>query len=151
MTTARPAAVPSSVIKHGATPGAGPVLVSPADPAAPGARRTALIVGVLAIAVFMSSLDLFIVNLAFPYIGREYQGTTLSALSWVLNSSFVTGVIAGPRTEQHWDDYLRALDYRFTAEDEALIDRLVASGHPSTPGYNDPAYPIEGRRARTSG
>jgi EmrB/QacA subfamily drug resistance transporter len=61
------------------------VLVAQADPAAPGARRTALIVGVLAIAVFMSSLDLFIVNLAFPYIGREYQGTTLSALSWVLN------------------------------------------------------------------
>jgi aryl-alcohol dehydrogenase (NADP+) len=44
---------------------------------------------------------------------------------------------------------LRALDYRFTAEDEALIDRLVTSGHPSTPGYNDPAYPIEGRRPRT--
>jgi hypothetical protein len=30
------------------------------------------------------------------------------------------------------------------------MDRLVASGHPSTPGFNDPAYPIEGRRARTS-
>ena len=43
----------------------------------------------------------------------------------------------------------RALDYRFTAEDEALIDRLVVTGHPSTPGFNDPAYPIEGRRART--
>jgi aryl-alcohol dehydrogenase (NADP+) len=25
------------------------------------------------------------------------------------------------------------------------------SGHPSTPGFNDPAYPIEGRRARTAG
>ena len=36
-------------------------------------------------------------------------------------------MIAGPRTEEQWDDYLRALDYRFTAEDEALIDRLVAS------------------------
>jgi aryl-alcohol dehydrogenase (NADP+) len=72
------------------------------------------------------------------------------AVSWVLNSSFVTSVIAGPRTEAHWDDYMRALDYRFTAEDEALIDRLVVSGHPSTPGYNDPAYPIEGRRARTA-
>ena len=54
------------------------------------------------------------------------------------------------KTEAHWDDYLRALDYRFTAEDEALIDRLVAPGHPSTPGYNDPAYPIEGRRAKTA-
>jgi hypothetical protein len=27
----------------------------------------------------------------------------------------------------------------------------VVSGHPSTPGFNDPAYPIEGRRARTDG
>ncbi len=82
----------------------------------------------------------------------EAKGITAGqfAVSWVLNSSFVSAVIAGPRTEEQWDDYLRALDYRFTAEDEALIDRLVTSGHPSTPGYNDPAYPIEGRRARTS-
>ena len=71
------------------------------------------------------------------------------AVAWVLNSAFVTAVIAGPRTEEQWDDYIRALDYRFTADDEALIDRLVTPGHPSTPGYNDPAYPIEGRRART--
>ena len=47
------------------------------------------------------------------------------------------------------DDYLAALDYRFTAADEALIDGLVAPGHASTPGYNDPAYPIEGRPTRT--
>jgi EmrB/QacA subfamily drug resistance transporter len=39
----------------------------------------------LSLAVFMSSLDLFIVNLAFPYIGREYPGTSLGTLSWVLN------------------------------------------------------------------
>ena len=38
-----------------------------------------------------------------------------------------------------------ALAYRFTAEDEALVDSLVTPGHPSTPGYNDPAYPLEGR------
>jgi aryl-alcohol dehydrogenase-like predicted oxidoreductase len=82
----------------------------------------------------------------------EAKGITAGqfAVSWVLNSSLVSAVIAGPRTEAQWDDYLRALDYRFTAEDEALIDRLVISGHPSTPGYNDPAYPIEGRRARTA-
>ena len=43
------------------------------------------VVGVLSLAVFMSSLDLFIVNLAFPYIGKEYSGTSLSDLSWVLN------------------------------------------------------------------
>ena len=81
----------------------------------------------------------------------EKQGITAGqfAVSWVLNSSFVSAVLAGPRTEQQWDEYVGALDYRFTAEDEALIDRLVASGHPSTPGFNDPAYPIEGRGART--
>jgi MFS family permease len=51
----------------------------------PDARRVAAVVGVLSLAVFMSSLDLFIVNLAFPYIGREYHGTSLTSLSWVLN------------------------------------------------------------------
>jgi aryl-alcohol dehydrogenase (NADP+) len=83
----------------------------------------------------------------------EANGITAGqfAMAWVLNSSFVDGVVAGPRTEAHWDDYVGALDYRFTAEDEALIDRLVVSGQPSTPGFNDPAYPIEGRRARTGG
>src|SRR5215471_3705742 len=54
-------------------------------PAGSGRRVTA-IVGVLALAVFMSSLDLFIVNLAFPYIGKQYPGTSLSSLSWVLNA-----------------------------------------------------------------
>ena len=53
--------------------------------AAAGGRVTA-IVGVLSLAVFMSSLDLFIVNLAFPYIGRQYPGTSLGSLSWVLNA-----------------------------------------------------------------
>src|SRR6266699_1262831 len=52
----------------------------------PAGRKVRAIVGVLALAVFMSSLDLFIVNLAFPYIGRQYAGTTLSSLSWVLNA-----------------------------------------------------------------
>jgi EmrB/QacA subfamily drug resistance transporter len=65
------------------------VSLSPAMTAAPdtvpSARKVTAIVSVLSLAVFMSSLDLFIVNLAFPYIGREYAGTSLSSLSWVLN------------------------------------------------------------------
>jgi EmrB/QacA subfamily drug resistance transporter len=44
------------------------------------------LVGVLSFAIFMTSLDLFIVNLAFPYIGREFAGTSLGSLSWVLNA-----------------------------------------------------------------
>ena len=70
------------------------------------------------------------------------------AINWVLNNQLITAPIAGPRTIEQWDDYVAALDYRFTAEDEALIDRLVPIGHPSTPGYSDPAYPIEGRVPR---
>src|SRR2546423_12267552 len=49
-------------------------------------RRVTAVVGVLSLAVFMSSLDLFIVNLAFPYISQDYPGTSLSSLSWVLNA-----------------------------------------------------------------
>jgi aryl-alcohol dehydrogenase-like predicted oxidoreductase len=81
----------------------------------------------------------------------EARGMTAGqfAVNWVLNNALVTATIAGPRTEEQWDDYIGALDHKFTAEDEALIDRLVVTGHPSTPGYNDPAYPIEGRISRT--
>ena len=71
------------------------------------------------------------------------------AIRWVLNNALVTGLIAGPRTEAQWEDYVAALDAPFTAEDEALIDGLVTTGHYAAPGYNDPAYPIEGRVPRT--
>jgi EmrB/QacA subfamily drug resistance transporter len=36
--------------------------------------------------VFMSSLDLFIVNIAFPAIGKHIGGASLSSLSWVLSA-----------------------------------------------------------------
>lgn len=77
----------------------------------------------------------------------EARGTTAIAfaIAWVLNNRLVTGTILGPRTEQQFEDYLAALSCRFTAEDEALVNRLVPPGHPSTPGFNDPQYPIEGR------
>jgi aryl-alcohol dehydrogenase-like predicted oxidoreductase len=71
------------------------------------------------------------------------------AVAWVLNNRLVTATIAGPRTEAQLADYLGALDYRFTTEDEALLDSLVPAGHPSTPGYIDPAEPIEGRIPRS--
>jgi len=81
----------------------------------------------------------------------EARGITAGqfAFAWVLNNKLVTAPIAGPRTMEQWDDYTASLEYRFTAEDEALIDKLVPTGHPSTPGYSDPAYPLEGRVARS--
>lgn len=80
------------------------------------------------------------------------QGITAGqfALAWLLNNRLVTAVLAGPRTEDQWEDYVSALEYQFTDEDEALVNRLVPAGHPSTPGYSDPAYPIEGRVPRTA-
>jgi aryl-alcohol dehydrogenase-like predicted oxidoreductase len=81
----------------------------------------------------------------------EARGVTPGqfALAWLLNNRLVTSPVVGPRTAEQMRDYLGALDYGFTAEDETLVDSLVATGHPSTPGYNDPAYPVEGRVPRT--
>ena len=59
---------------------------SPASVVPEPNRATAAVVAVLAIAVFMSSLDLFIVNLAFPSIGEEFAGAELASLSWILNA-----------------------------------------------------------------
>ncbi|WP_442680459.1 aldo/keto reductase [Sphingomonas sp. ASY06-1R] len=67
------------------------------------------------------------------------------AIAWVLNNRLITSTITGPRTEAHWDSYIDALDVTFSAEDEALINGLVTTGHASTPGFNDPGHPIEGR------
>jgi aryl-alcohol dehydrogenase (NADP+) len=67
------------------------------------------------------------------------------AVNWVLANPIVSSVIGGPRTLEQWKGYLGALGKPFDAEDEALVDSLVHVGHPSTPGYNDPAYPIMGR------
>jgi aryl-alcohol dehydrogenase-like predicted oxidoreductase len=63
----------------------------------------------------------------------------------VLANQAVDAVIAGPRTLAQWQDYLGALDVTIDAEDEVAVDALVRPGHPSTPGYTDPAYPLEGR------
>jgi EmrB/QacA subfamily drug resistance transporter len=38
------------------------------------------------VAVFVVSLDLFIVNIAFPSIERDFSGTSDATLSWVLNA-----------------------------------------------------------------
>ena len=39
----------------------------------------------LSLATFMSSLDLFVANLAFPSIAHDYRGASLGSLSWILN------------------------------------------------------------------
>src|SRR3984885_3380718 len=41
---------------------------------------------VVCVGVFMSSLDLFIVNIAFPAIAKHFGGASLSSLSWILSA-----------------------------------------------------------------
>jgi aryl-alcohol dehydrogenase-like predicted oxidoreductase len=67
------------------------------------------------------------------------------ATAWVMANPIISSVIAGPRTLAQWEDYYPAIDLVIGAEEEALIDSLVAPGHASTPGYNDPSYPFFGR------
>jgi aryl-alcohol dehydrogenase-like predicted oxidoreductase len=67
------------------------------------------------------------------------------AFNWVLANPYITATIAGPRTAAQMRDYLGAFDHTWTQADERLIDGMVAAGHPSTPGFVDPAYPVEGR------
>ena len=77
----------------------------------------------------------------------DAKGCSLAqfAVAWVLANRAVSSVIAGPRTLAQWQDYRPALELEITPEEEALVDRLVKPGHPSTPGYTDPAYPLNGR------
>ena len=82
----------------------------------------------------------------------QAKGATLAqfATAWVLANRTISSVIAGPRTLAQWQDYFPALDVEVGSVDEALVDSLVRPGHPSTPGYTDPAYPFIGRTAAST-
>jgi EmrB/QacA subfamily drug resistance transporter len=41
---------------------------------------------ITSVGLFMASLDLFIVNIAFPDLAKDFDGASLSSLSWVLNA-----------------------------------------------------------------
>jgi aryl-alcohol dehydrogenase (NADP+) len=55
--------------------------------------------------------------------------------------------MGGPRTLEQWEDYYGALSVAIDADDEQFVDKLVSPGHPSTPGYTDPQFPVTGRPA----
>jgi EmrB/QacA subfamily drug resistance transporter len=65
-------------------------LISTPNAAPPGPvlgrrRSPGLIFAVLAVGVFLASLDLFIVNIALPAIARGFGGSSVAGISWVLN------------------------------------------------------------------
>ncbi|RAG80643.1 MFS transporter [Streptacidiphilus pinicola] len=49
-------------------------------------QRTRLAVAILTGSAFLASLDLFIVNVAFDEIGRDFGTSSLGSLSWILNA-----------------------------------------------------------------
>ena len=49
-------------------------------------QRRWQVLTVVSVAVFMVSLDLFIVNIAFPHIAGDFDGAGPAAMSWVLNA-----------------------------------------------------------------
>jgi EmrB/QacA subfamily drug resistance transporter len=49
-------------------------------------QRRWKVLALVSIGVFMVSLDLFIVNVAFPKIEAEFHGSSISSVSWVLNA-----------------------------------------------------------------
>src|ERR1700744_3501127 len=60
-----------------------------ARPATGRRARPVLTALIVLTGVFLSSLDLFIVNIAFPSISATYHGESLSSLSWVLSASTI--------------------------------------------------------------
>lgn len=57
------------------------------------------------------------------------------ALAWVLRQPGVTSPIVGPRTFDHWEEYLGAIDVEITDQDRAEIDALVPPGRMVAPFY----------------
>src|SRR5258705_1277897 len=49
-------------------------------------KQRTKVAAIVSVGVFVASLDLFIVNIAFPDIERDFHGTSLSSLSWILNA-----------------------------------------------------------------
>lgn len=80
------------------------------------------------------------------YCEAKGVSTSSFAIAWCLANPNVTSVILGPRTWEQYEDNLRCLDYRVTADDELYVDALVPPGEHSGKGFQDSAYPITGRR-----
>src|SRR3954454_22072715 len=49
-------------------------------------KQRTKVAAIVSVGVVVASLDLFIVNIAFPDIERDFPGTSLSSLSWILNA-----------------------------------------------------------------
>jgi EmrB/QacA subfamily drug resistance transporter len=61
---------------------------APAHPQQIAVRKTAspnMVLGIVCVGIVLANLDLFIVNVALPNIGRDFKDATLEDMSWILN------------------------------------------------------------------
>ncbi|MGC9319322.1 MAG: aldo/keto reductase [Armatimonadota bacterium] len=70
------------------------------------------------------------------------------AVAWAMANELVTCPIIGPRTPEQLQDNLGALEVEVTPEIEARIDELVPPGEHAGFGFQDPVFPVRGRKAR---
>ncbi|MGI9523404.1 MAG: aldo/keto reductase [Hyphomicrobiaceae bacterium] len=84
------------------------------------------------------------------HASKRGMSPTDFAMLWVLNNNIISSVVAGPRTPEQWSSYLEVLKHEFSPQDEALVDTLVARGHPAAPGLIWNRHPPMGRKPRTS-
>jgi len=68
------------------------------------------------------------------------------AVAWVMAHRQVSSVIGGPRTLAQWQDYFDAETLGWTDAGEQAVDDLVMPGGSSSPGFQDPYYPVPARR-----
>lgn len=71
--------------------------------------------------------------------------STHFALAWCLANPLLTSIILGPKSVEQFEDNMKCLDVEITSADEDFIDDLVPVGEHSGKGFQDTAYPIEGR------
>src|ERR1700744_3627694 len=64
-----------------------------------------LVLAIVCVGICLANLDLFIVNVALPKIGRDFQGASLEDLSWILNGYAIAYaallVLFGRLAERH--------------------------------------------------
>jgi aryl-alcohol dehydrogenase (NADP+) len=80
------------------------------------------------------------------YCRKRGASASQFALAWCLANPLITSIILGPKTIEQLEDNLGCLEFAITPEDEAFIDSLVPPGEHTGKGFQDPMYPVTGRR-----
>ncbi len=61
------------------------LVATPRGAAHPAVTSPNLVLAIVCVGMVLANLDLFIVNVALPNIGRDFRSATLEDLSWILN------------------------------------------------------------------